>query len=191
MQPISFEIVAGAGVSPQIRSLTVVRPLPTGVSPGASRALQHDVLTFGRRHLRQKHELVHHAELFYATGLRAFARFRTLAARPETSPAFEAHFARWLAEHVWSRLAGARGAGSWADAIEAGSPRWRTPDGGAAALRRLSAALADSGAALSEALAATTSGARVDAISAAMAAELRVADELDLLGAGGLFGTKD
>lgn len=188
LPPLAYEIVADAAVAPAIASLTVVRPLPTGAAAGASFALQHDVLTFGRRHLRQKHELVHHAELFYATGVRAFSRFATLAALHAPPAGLLAHVESWLAEKAWSRRAGARGAAHWAAAIDAHSPLWRTPAGGSAALRRLAAALADSANALERALAATEAAARAEAISGAMLAEATVADELEVLGAGGLFG---
>ena len=92
---------------------TVLRP-STEPAPDSRRAmLWRDALGFPLQHARSKKELVHHEELFYASGARAWSVTRDVVAECARLPGFDAYWRAWCDAHACGRRAQADALASW------------------------------------------------------------------------------
>lgn len=147
---------------PQITTMWTVRPADAPVPERRRHAVQRAVLGFAREHLRTRKELHHEAEVFVASGLRAWGITAELlgergaAVRADSDR--RAELVDWLT--VWTedvragRLAASTWARAWQTALKSGDTRWAPVDGDPAAFADVSDAWDAAAGALGMALAA-------------------------------------
>jgi hypothetical protein len=126
---------------PRITTMWAVRPADAPVPERRRHAVQRAVLGFARRHLRTEKELHHDAEVFVASGLRAWGITAELlgerGAEVRADDARRAALVDWLTTWAQDVQAGRMAASTWSRAwqtgLAAGDERWASVDGDAAA----------------------------------------------------------
>lgn len=128
---------------------TVVRPASEGAPDSRRTMLWRDALRFPLRHAQSQKELVHHEELFYASGTRAWTATRERVLECRAVDGFADYWTAWCAAHAEGRRAHARAFRAWGrvptqPALEGLAPVADAIDAAAAEIAALGALALDS-----------------------------------------------